>query len=68
MSDTNDTSVPRGSSSPDPGLSGAIKDAIGAIAKTVAPKSISQIKARNDQAIDKASGEQRLDEGRYESP
>lgn len=46
----------RGSSSPDPGLSGAIKDAIGAIAKTVAPKSVSQIKVRND--ADEAAAEQ----------
>jgi len=47
----------RGSSSPgSPGVSGAIKDAIGAIAKTFGPASITQQKARNDADESAAEG------------
>lgn len=50
-----DNSRPRGQSSPgSPGISGAIKDAISAVASAVAPKSVTQIKARNDAAEDEA--------------
>lgn len=39
-----------------PGISGAIKDAVGAIAGAVAPKSITQRKQRIEGAINEDSG------------
>lgn len=46
------------SSSPaSPGLSGAIKDAVGAIADAVAPRSITQRKAKVDTAVDAQTGQ-----------
>lgn len=46
-----------GSSSPgSPGIGGAIKDAIGAIAKTFGPASITQIKPRTEKAISQNDG------------
>jgi len=50
--------LPRGQSSPgSPGLSGAIKDAVGAIAKYVAPRSVRQPTQGKDEdrAIDAES-------------
>lgn len=45
------------SSSPgSPGVSGAIKDLIGALAQAFAPKSITQHKAKVDQAVAQGSG------------
>ena len=50
-----DQPVPRGSSSPgSPGVSGAIKDAIGALAGALAPKSITQRKPKINQAVEDA--------------
>lgn len=47
----------RGSSSPgSPGISGAIKDAIQAITKNFAPKSITQRGAKIDQAVSQNDG------------
>jgi len=39
-----------------PGVSGAIKDAIGALGKATAPKSITQRKSRIDKQIEDAGG------------
>jgi hypothetical protein len=39
-----------------PGVTGAIKDAIGALGKATAPKSITQRKGRLDKAIEEAGG------------
>lgn len=39
-----------------PGVSGAIKDAIGALGKATAPKSITQRKSRLDKQIEDAGG------------
>lgn len=51
-----DYSRSRGQSSPgSPGISGAIKDAVAAVAEAVAPKSITQRKASMDQSIDDAT-------------
>jgi hypothetical protein len=52
-----DNSRPRIQSSPSPGISGAIKDAIAAVAGAVAPKSITQRKAAIDTAVDSAQGD-----------
>lgn len=38
----------RGSSAPDPGVGGALKDLVKQAALTFGPKSVTQIKARND--------------------
>lgn len=47
----------RQSSSPgSPGISGAIKDAIAAVAGAVAPKSVTQRKSAVDSAVDAAQG------------
>lgn len=47
----------RGQSSPgSPGLSGAIKDAVAAIAKTYGPKSITQRGAKIDQGVESNDG------------
>jgi len=52
--------VPRGSSSPgSPGLKGALKDAIGAIAQAAAPKSITQRRARLQSQEDAVLGRMR---------
>lgn len=49
--------VARGSSQPNsPGLFGALKDAIGAISKSVAPKSITERRGTIDTAVDEAAG------------
>lgn len=51
-----DSTRPRGQSSPgSPGISGAIKDAISAVAGAIAPKSITQRKPKIDQTVDQAS-------------
>lgn len=42
-----------------PGVAGAIKDAIGAVSKAVAPAGITQIKQREAQAEDDAVGRMR---------
>lgn len=42
-----------------PGVAGAVKDFVGAVSGAVAPKSITQIKARNDEAEDEAVGRMR---------
>lgn len=42
-----------------PGLSGAIKDAIGAVAKAVAPKSLTQFDPNVDKHVDDATGRMR---------
>lgn len=47
----------RSSSPGTPGLSGAIKDAVGAIANVVAPRSIVQRKAKLEQDEARASGQ-----------
>ena len=39
-----------------PGVSGAIKDAIGAVAKAAAPKSVTQRRSKINQAIEDAGG------------
>lgn len=53
-----DPNIPRGSSSPgSPGISGAIKDAISAVAHAVAPKSITQRQASIDSSVDSATGD-----------
>lgn len=39
-----------------PGVSGAIKDAIGALGKAAAPKSVTQRKSRLDKQIEDAGG------------
>lgn len=39
-----------------PGVSGAIKDAIGALGKAAAPKSVTQRKSRIDKQIEDAGG------------
>lgn len=39
-----------------PGIVGAIKDAVGALGKATAPKSITQRKSRIDQAVEDAGG------------
>lgn len=39
-----------------PGVSGAIKDAIGALGKATAPKSVTQRKSRIDKQIEDAGG------------
>lgn len=39
-----------------PGLSGAIKDAVGALAKTFAPKSLVHFDANTNKSIDSQSG------------
>lgn len=47
----------KGSSSPgSPGISGAIKDAISAIATTFGPKSLTQAKQRTEKAISQNDG------------
>lgn len=52
-----DQPVVRGSSSPgSPGVSGAIKDAIAAISKAVAPRAIVQRKKKIDSTVDAATG------------
>lgn len=56
-----DSSRPRGSSSPGtPGIAGAIKDAIGAVAGAIAPKSVTQRKASVDNTVDQATGDDTL--------
>jgi len=48
-----DDSRPRGQSSPgSPGIAGAIKDAVSAVASAVAPRSIVQRKANIDAGVD----------------
>jgi hypothetical protein len=47
-----------GSSPGSPGISGALKDAIGAIAKQIAPRSVVQIKPREDQRESTALGDE----------
>jgi hypothetical protein len=48
----------RGQSSPgSPGISGAIKDAVAAVANAVAPRSITQRKTAVDSAVDSANGD-----------
>jgi hypothetical protein len=49
---------PRGNSA-SPGLGGALKDAIGAVAGAVAPKSVTQIKQRQQAREDAALGRMR---------
>lgn len=39
-----------------PGVSGAIKDAIGAVSKAVGPKSVTQRRSKINQAIEDAGG------------
>jgi hypothetical protein len=52
---------PRGQSSPgSPGISGAIKDAIAAVAGAVAPKSITQRRPKVEQAVDQSQGDDSL--------
>jgi hypothetical protein len=46
----------RSSSPGSPGLSGAIKDAVSAVASYVAPKSITQRRAKVDQTVDDSDG------------
>jgi hypothetical protein len=53
---------PYGSSPGSPGLSGALKDAIGAIANVIAPRSVVQIKQREDQRERAALGEDEEDD------
>lgn len=49
---------PKRSSSPaSPGISGAIKDAISAVAGAVAPKSITQRKSAIDNSVSSAEGD-----------
>lgn len=47
----------RGSSAPDPGLGGAIKDAIKQAALTFGPKSITQRKSKIDTTVDEDAGD-----------
>lgn len=50
--------VPRGSSSPNsPGLSGAIRDAVAALAQSYGPKAITQRGKRIDQQAEAAQGD-----------
>ena len=53
---TNPTTGQPSSSPGSPGVSGAIKDLIGALAQAFAPRSITQHKAKIDQAVQQGSG------------
>lgn len=53
----------KGSSPNSPGVSGAIKDAIEAISKYVAPKAITERKGRIDTAVDSAQDYERMRQG-----
>jgi hypothetical protein len=54
----------RKTSSPaSPGVAGAIKDAIEAISKYVAPKSVTERKSRVDAAVDSATDYDRMRQG-----
>lgn len=53
-----DPSIPRGSSSPgSPGITGAIKDAISAVASATAPRVVRQRSTDVDSAVDDATGD-----------
>lgn len=56
MGHTNPINGQPSSSPGSPGVSGAIKDAIAALAQALAPKSITQRKAKVDQAVAQGSG------------
>jgi hypothetical protein len=49
-----DDTTPRYYRNASPGISGAIKDAVDAVAKTFGPKSITQRGAKIDEAVDSA--------------
>lgn len=55
------SNLPRGQSSPgSPGISGAIKDAVSAVASAFAPKSITQRSAKVDQTVNQSQGDDTL--------